>query len=61
MAKIMNKTLLRYPWGQRILNQDKTCYSRYKETILDKANNRKVDNIEVKEIEIETSDKREEG
>ena len=37
------------------------CYSRYEETILDKANNRKVNNIEVKEIERETSDSREEG
>ena len=41
--------------------QDKMCYSRYKETLLDKANNRKVDNIEVKEIEIETSNEQEEG
>ena len=39
----------------------KMCYSRYEKTLLYEANNRKVDNIEVKEIEIETSDKREEG
>ena len=40
---------------------DKMCFSRYEETILDKNNNGKVDNIDVKEIEIETSDKQEIG
>ena len=37
------------------------CYSRYEETLLDEANNRKVDDIEVKEIEIQASNKWEEG
>ena len=37
------------------------CYSRYQENLLDEDNNRKVDDIEVKEIEIEIGNEQEEG
>ena len=41
--------------------QDKMCYSRNGENLLDEVNNRKVEDIEVKEIEIETGNEQEEG
>ena len=41
--------------------QNEVCYSKYEEILLDEANNGKVDNLEVKEIEVESSIKREEG
>ena len=37
------------------------CYSKYEEIVLDEANNGRVDDLEVKEIEVESSIKREEG
>ena len=41
--------------------QDKMCYSRYEENLLDKVDNRKVDDIDVKEIEIEIGNEHKEG
>ena len=41
--------------------QNEVCYSKYEEILLDKANNGRVDDLEVKEIEVESSIKREEG
>ena len=41
--------------------QDKMSYSRNRENLLDKVNNRKVEDIEVKEIEIEIGYEQEEG
>ena len=33
--------------------QNEVCYSKYEEILLDKANNGRVDDLEVKEIEVE--------
>ena len=41
--------------------QDKICYSRGGENLLDKVNNRKIGDIEIKEIEIETDNEQEKG
>ena len=41
--------------------QDRRCYSRDRENLLDEVNNRKVEDIEVKEIEIEIGNEQEEG
>ena len=41
--------------------QDRRCYSRDGENLLDEGNNRKLEDIEVKEIEIETGNEQEKG
>ena len=41
--------------------KDKMSYSRNRENLLEEVNNRKIEDIEVKEIEIETGNEQEEG
>ena len=35
--------------------QNEVCYSKYEDTLLNEANNGRVDDLEVKEIEVESS------